>query len=101
MILSNTTYNVSRRAEQDWLEWMQSVHLPAVIATGLPTDGKMLRLLTEIDSEGVTYSVQFTFPGMEEYLAYQDEHQAPIYQAHHDRYKERYVSFSSLLEEVG
>lgn len=101
MILSNTTYNVSRLAEQDWLQWMQKVHIPNMLATGLPVDSKMLRLLTEIDNEGVTYSIQFTFPSMEEYLAYQNDHQEAFYQKHHDRYKERYHSFSSLLEEVG
>ncbi len=100
MILYNTTYNISRLAEQDWLDWMKTVQIPAMMATGLPTENKLLRLLTEIENEGVTYSLQYSFRTMEDYLAYQTEHQAEFQQRHHDRYKDRYVSFRTLLEEI-
>ena len=100
MILYNTTYNISSLAEQDWLAWMKTVQVPAMMATGLPTEHKMLRLLTELENEGVTFSVQYSFRTMEDYLAYQTQHQADLYQRHHDRYKEQYVSFRTLLEEI-
>lgn len=100
MILYNITVNISRMAESDWLNWMKNVHVPEVMATGLPLANKMLKLLTEIDNEGITYSIQYTFRTMEDYIAYEKEHQADLQQKHHARYKDRYVSFRTLLEEV-
>lgn len=79
---------------------MKNVHVPEVMATGLPVAHKMLRLLTEIENEGTTYSIQYSFRSMEDYLAYQTLHQADLQQKHHSRYAERYVSFRTLLEEV-
>lgn len=100
MILYNTTVNISRMAEKEWFDWMKNVHIPDSMATGLPVEYKMLRLLTEIENEGVTYSIQFSFREMNDYLTYQNEHQARLQQDHHARYKERYVAFRTLLEEV-
>jgi hypothetical protein len=100
MILYNITVNISRMAEQEWMQWMKDVHIPEVMATGLPVAHKMLRLLTEVENEGTTYSIQFTFKTRDDYFAYESQHQASLQQKHHLRYKERYVSFQTLLEEV-
>ena len=100
MLLYNVTVNISRMAENEWLEWMRTVHIPEVMATGLPKANKILRLLTEVEDEGTTYSVQYSFSSMEDYITYQSDHQPGLQQKHHDRYKERYVSFRTLLEEV-
>jgi hypothetical protein len=100
MILYNVTVNISRMAEQEWMEWMKTVHIPEVMATGLPVAHKMLRLLTEVENEGTTYSVQYTFATMDDYFDYEKNHQAELQQKHHTRYKDRYVAFRTLLEEV-
>ncbi len=100
MILYNITVNISRMAEQEWLHWMRTVHIPDYLATGLPVSHKVLRLLTEIENEGTTYSIQFGFNSLEDFQRYQDEYQADLQHKLHERYKERYVSFRSLLEEI-
>lgn len=100
MLLYNVTVNISRMAENEWLDWMRTVHIPEVMATGLPKANKILRLLTEIENEGSTYSIQYSFASMNDYVVYQSEHQGSLQQKHHDRYKERYVSFRTLLEEI-
>jgi hypothetical protein len=50
MILYSVTVNIDRQVEQDWLQWMKSVHIPEVMDTGLPMSYKLLRLLTEIET---------------------------------------------------
>ncbi len=100
MILHNITVNISRIAEMEWFDWVRTVHIPDYMATGLPIDHKMLRLLTEIENEGTTYSIQFFFKNMEDFLTYQNEHQARLQQDHHRRFKDRYVEFRTLLEEI-
>jgi hypothetical protein len=100
MIIFNTTVNISLEAEKEWLLWMKQVHIPEVVATGLLVEHKLLRLLTEIDNDGATYTSQFTFGTMKDFLAYQTDFQSDMQEKHHRRFNGQYVSFRTLLEEV-
>lgn len=100
MITFNTTYNVSPQIESEWLAYMKSKHIPAILATGLATDVKLLRLLTEIETDGITYTNQFSFKSMADFLTYQSEHQPLIIDTHHEIFNGHYVSFRTLLQEV-
>jgi len=100
MILYNTTYSVANEVEQDWLHWMKTSHIPAILATGLPISHKVLRLLTEIDNGGATYSVQLDFNAMEDYFTYQSLHANSMQQRIQDRFSNQFVSFDTLLEDV-
>ena len=99
MILYSVTVNIDRTIEQEWLQWMKAVQLPEVMATGLLLDSKILRLLTEIENEGTTFSCQFYFQTMEDYFTYDQLHSNEIQQKHHERFVNKYVSFRTLLEE--
>ncbi|QRR03358.1 DUF4286 family protein [Dyadobacter sandarakinus] len=100
MIIYNITVNISYAAEKNWLHYMKQEHLPAIMATGLPVDARVLRLLTEIENEGSTYTSQFTFRTMEDFLAYQTGFQSEFQERHHAIFNGQYVSFRTLLEEA-
>jgi hypothetical protein len=100
MIIFNITVNISHAAEKDWLVWMKQVHIPEILATELPLEHKLLRLLTEIDNEGATYTSQFIFRTMEDFVTYQANFQPGFQQKLHDRFNGQYVSFRTLLEEL-
>lgn len=100
MLLYNVTYNIENDAHDEWLRWMKATHVPQVMATGLPIGNRVFRLLTEIDNGGVTYSFQYFFADMEDYESYQNDY-APRIRAEVDRrYRNKYVVFRTLLEEV-
>jgi hypothetical protein len=100
MIIFNITVNISYEAEKDWLHYMKTVHIPEILATGVPLECKLLRLLTEIENEGSTYTTQFSFRTMEDFLAYQTSHQTRFQEQHHELFNGQYVSFRTLLEEA-
>ena len=100
MILHNTTYSIAIETAPDWLRWMKAFQLPAVMATGLPAGHKILRLLTELDNGGVTYSVQLNFSTIANYEAYRTQHTNALQQRIQHRFGGRFVSFDTLLEEV-
>jgi hypothetical protein len=100
MIIFNITVNISYAAEKEWLQYMKTVHIPEILATKLPLECKLLRLLTEIENEGSTYTSQFTFRTMEDFLAYQTHFQADLQERHHALFNGQYVSFRTLLEEA-
>ena len=100
MYLYNVTVNLEDDIHEDWLQWMKSKHIPDVMATGCFVANRMLKVLSEIENNGSTYSVQYYFNRMEEYVRYQDKY-APALQADFkDRYKDKYVVFRTLLEIV-
>ncbi|TDE12729.1 DUF4286 family protein [Dyadobacter psychrotolerans] len=100
MIIFNITVNISYAAEKEWLAYMKETHIPEILATKLPLECKLLRLLTEIENEGSTYTSQFLFRTMEDFLAYQTNHQSELQEKHHQKFNGQYVSFRTLLEEA-
>ena len=59
MILYNVTVNVEDSIHDEWLEWMTKKHIPDVLATGLFTDNKIFRILSEDVENENTYSIQY------------------------------------------
>jgi len=100
MILHNTTYSIATEVGPDWLRWMKTFQLPAIVATGLPVDHKIWRLLTELDNGGVTYSVQLNFGTLSDCEVYQARHADAMQQRIQHRFGGQFVSFDTLLEEV-
>ncbi len=100
MILYNVTTNIDKAVEQDWLRWMKDEHIPSVLATGLPVEGKILRLLTEVENGGATYTAQYFFNAMEDYLTYQKFYAPAMQRQVSERFANQYVSFRTLLEDA-
>ncbi len=100
MILYNITINIDQQIEPQWLRWMKDEHVPAVMATGLPLQSNVLKLLTEVENGGATYTFQYWFQTMEDFVTYQSLYQPALQQQVADRYANHYVSFRTLLEEV-
>ena len=100
MILYNTTYSVANEVAHDWLRWMKRFFIPAALATELPVSHKILRLLTELDNGGTTYSVQLDFDTMADYATYQEFHADALRQRIQHRFGNQFISFDTLLEDV-
>lgn len=98
MILYSVTINIENTVHDEWLQWMKNEHVPNVLETGLFVDNKILRLLTEIDNGGVTYSFQYYLKSMEDYIVYQNEHADRLQGEHMKRYKDKFVAFRTILE---
>lgn len=100
MILFNTTFHVSLDLAPDWVQWMKETQLPAIMETGLPSNFRLLHLLTELDNGGKTYSCQLTFTTMTAYELYKAIHH-PMFQKQLDlKFANQYVEFETLLEDI-
>lgn len=101
MLLYNITVNIDNSVAGEWLEWMTEVHIPEVMATGYFLRNQICRMLDEVDNGGTTYAVQYHCRNLEDLEEYQRDH-APALQAKHTaRYRDKYVTFMSVLEIVG
>lgn len=99
MFIYNVTVNVEDSIKEDWLKWMKEKHIPDVMDTGCFVSYRICKVM-DVDDEGATYSIQYTFEKMDDIQRYQQLY-APLLQHHHkERYGSRAVAFRTLLEVV-
>jgi hypothetical protein len=101
MIIYNVTVNVEDEIHTDWIAWIKKKHIPEVMNTGFFVDYKICKVLsTQEDETGHTYAIQYTCKSMNNLEAYQKKHASVLQKKHLDRYKGKFVAFSTLLEVV-
>lgn len=100
MLLFNITFNVETPIHQQWLKWMKANFVPSVMQTKLPSKSSILKLLTEVENSGNTYSFQFYFKNMEDFLNFDLYHKEQALDRHNMLFRGKVVHFSSLLEEI-
>lgn len=79
--------------------WMKTVHIPDVMHTGLFTENKLCRLITEDESE-ITYAIQYHFRNMNNMHTYQKEFASKLQQDHREKFKDKFAAFRTILEIV-
>lgn len=99
MYLYNVTLILEDAAAQEWLQWMQDVHIPEVMATGLFISNRLLKVV-DSPNEGVTYCAQYVAESLEQYNKYQEEFAPALQAVLNERYKNRFVAYRSLMEFV-
>jgi len=99
MFIYNVTVNIEEDIAADWVQWMGTVHIPEVMATGKFTEAKMSRVMVE-EQAGITYSIQYSVVDMATLLDYNENHAPELQQKHTARYKDKYVAFRTVLEVV-
>ena len=101
MIIYNVTCNIEPEMAEEWLMWMQQVHIPEVMATGCFREYKIMKLLTQAqDDAGVNYAIQYSATSMADYEKYQSEFGPAMRQKTLERYGEAVMAFRTLLEEI-
>ena len=99
MYIYNVTISVEKDAHDEWIEWMRNVHIPDVMKTGCFVESRMLKVLN-VEDEGVTYSVQYTFLEMDDMEEYKTKHAQRLQKDAMDKFKDKFVAFRTLLEIV-
>lgn len=100
MYLYNVTVNLEDSIHDEWMEWMIGKHVAEVMATGCFVAHRMLKVLTEIENNGTTYSVQYYFNAMSDFERYQDKFAPALRQEGVKKFGEKMMTFRTLLEIV-
>ncbi|MBT8321096.1 MAG: DUF4286 family protein [Eudoraea sp.] len=98
MIIYNVTINIDEKAQQAWLDWMRTTHIPDMLATGKFTEAKMSRVMVDEEMGGITYSVQYTTKNREMLQRYYDEDAPRLRQDTQERFGGQFVAFRTELE---
>ena len=100
MIIYNVTINIDDSVHAEWLAWMKNSHIPNVMATGIFSAYKILRILGDEESGGHSYSIQYTCENLEKFKQYEDIYAPALRGEHNNKYKDKFVAFRTLLETI-
>ncbi len=98
MIIYNVTINVDESIQQSWLKWMQNKHINDVLATGLFTNAKMVKVLVEEEMGGVTYAVQYFTDSRSKLEDYYKNHAPRLRQEGLQLFADKMLVFRTELE---
>lgn len=99
MIIYNETIIVDEGIYKEWLDYMLTVHIPAVMATGHFDSYTILKVL-DSPNEGVTYCIQYHANSLENYNQFNNIHQQRLQADHQQRFENMFVMFNTLMQKV-
>ncbi|GAB4403030.1 MAG: hypothetical protein OHK0039_01650 [Bacteroidia bacterium] len=102
MFVYSVTISIEKTFEAGWLAWMQRTHIPEIMATGYFADYKIHKLLDpQVDETLATYNFHYRCQSLAAYEAYVEAAAPALRAAHETLFKDRFVAFRTLLEEIG
>jgi hypothetical protein len=100
MIIYNVTSKIDWSIADAWVQWMQQVHMPEVVATGCFTKSQFVRLLDVDEKEGPTYAAQYFADNQEKIDEYIQHHATALRQHTIDKWGNKFIAFRSLMKVV-
>lgn len=99
MLLYNVTLIIEDSVAQEWLAWMQEIHIPEVMGTGKFVSNRLLKVL-DSPNEGVTYCAQYIAETEASYNEYKAQY-APALQAKLQvKFENKVLAFRTLMQFV-
>lgn len=100
MVLYNVTIVLEPSIKEDWLKWMQEVHIPDVMATGCFKEYKISKVIDDRNPDQTTFAIQYLCESHEVLDQYQKEHAPKLQADHTNRYKGKFGAFRTLLDVI-
>lgn len=100
MYLFNETVGIDASVEQEWLRWVNTSYVPAVLNTGLFSGYKLYKVLHESEDGGISYSIQFFSASLENVVQFLEVFAPSLVERQRQLFNHKHVAFRTLLEEV-
>jgi hypothetical protein len=99
MIIYNVTSQVAPEVHENWLEWMQTHHIPKALDTLYFEEVTILKVGMDQPTDP-TYAVQYKASSRRHLQDYLDTEAALLKQEIHEKFGEQVLSFETQLELV-
>lgn len=99
MIVYSVTVNIDESVHDEWKDWMLNEHIPEVMQTGVFTERRMCKLLSQGDT-GITYNIQYVCKSLSDYDKYLSNFAPMLQQKHSEKFKDKFAAFRTLLEVI-
>ncbi len=100
MLIFNTTYKVSNSFTDSWIKWIQSSHIPFMMADKQFSRPQIAKIVGSEDEEGVSYSVQFHISDMQTLMDWHKQNATDFQQRFQKEFGSNVQFFSTVLEVI-
>jgi hypothetical protein len=100
LYIYNVTSKVNIPIHENWLHWMKNEHIPEVLATGMFTHHRILKLREVDDSDGVTYAIQYFCSSLSHYERYLELFAGSMRAKVFEKWGNEVISFRTLMEVI-
>lgn len=97
MFIYNITVLIDESIEQNWLSWIKTNYVQAVMDTGFFQSGQVLQV-TDSPNEGLTFCLQFRTNEISALQSYQNLYAPKIEGEHQQAFVNQLVTFSSIMK---
>ena len=94
MITYQVSLTIQKEVEEVWLDWMKTVHVPDVIATGMVLSFRILKA----QGTAQVYIFQYDFESQESYDKYQQEHSPALREDTQKHFPGKFTSERAILD---
>lgn len=98
MLIYNVTAHLEPSVEQKWLKWMKQEHIPEMLGTKKFTETKIFKIITDQDTDGISYAVQYYCDNRKQYESYLKEDAPSLGQKAKDKFGEKILFFRTELQ---
>lgn len=99
MFLYNVTLILEESIVGEWMEWMNTNHIPAILNTDMFVSHRLLKVM-DSPNEGVTYCIQFVVENQKNYQHYKANFEPSFDAEMNQKFPNKLVSFATLMEFV-
>lgn len=97
MLIYNVTITVDNDVRPQWLHWMKTEHMPAVLSTGLFTGYNLFKVRVS-EEQGTTYSAQYACENDDKLNEYNQLYAPLLKQQGKDKFGDKFTAFRTVLE---
>lgn len=98
MILYNVTIKVNWTIHDEWLQWMNEIHMPEMLQTGCFNRYHLFRLLEVDEEEGPTYACQYYAESKADYNRYIERFSTSMRDKGLQRWGNQFIAFRSVMQ---
>ncbi|WP_447640063.1 MULTISPECIES: DUF4286 family protein [Chitinophagaceae] len=98
LFISNETFKVDWRINDEWLEWINTILIPRLKESPNVQWVHLVKLLELDEEDGPTYALQTGIATKSDYNRLVEIEMPPLMQYAHGRWKERFLGFRTLME---
>ena len=100
MFIYNTTYLVSDKVHNTWLNWVREKHIPFMLGSTYFTQPQVARVITGDKQDGTSFSVQFHVRDMQTLKSWNKEYSALFQENCSQQFGTEVIFFTTVLELV-
>jgi len=99
MIIYSITFAIDESIEKDWIQYMKSTHIPALMSGGYFTEFQHTKIIPEQGLD-LAFNIQLTCQNIDILTLYLNEKKDIDEKELHQKYSGKFASFFTKLEKI-